>query len=120
HRHDLPGPRDPVRDRCFRTRARQLGQHWGLIGPPRIDSYAVWSLVCAAIGLCCGLGIVLGPVAYLLGRWSQERIVTSGGALKGTGLARAGRVAGLVVTVTWALVLAYYVFQIGNGVLNAS
>jgi len=37
-----------------------------------------------------------------------------------TAVPGAGRLAGLVVTVTWALVLAYYVFQIGSGVLNAS
>ena len=70
------------------------------------------SQFCAAIGLCCGLGIVLGPVGYLLGRWSAERIATSGGALRGAGLATAGRISGIVVTVIWALVLAFYIVQI--------
>jgi hypothetical protein len=77
-------------------------------------------LVCAAIGLCCGLGIVLGPVAYLLGRWSAERIRSSGGALRGAGLATAGRISGIVVTVIWGLVWAFYVVRIVMGVVSAA
>jgi hypothetical protein len=77
-------------------------------------------LVCATIGLCCGLGIVLGPVAYLLGRWSAERISASGGALRGAGLATAGRVSGIVVTVIWGLVWAFYVVRIVMGVASST
>jgi hypothetical protein len=62
---------------------------------------------------------VLGPVAYLLGRWSAERIAASGGALKGAGLATAGRISGIVVTVIWGLVLAFYVVEIVIKVLTS-
>jgi len=61
---------------------------------------------------------VLGPVAYLLGRWSAERIAASGGALSGAGLARAGRISGVIVTVIWGLVLAFYIVEIVIGVLT--
>jgi hypothetical protein len=63
---------------------------------------------------------VLGPVAYLLGRWSGERIAGSGGALSGAGLATTGRVAGIVVTVIWGLVWAFYVVRIVMGVVTSS
>lgn len=62
---------------------------------------------------------MLGPVAYLLGRWSGERIATSGGALTGAGLATAGRISGIVVTVIWGLFLAFYVVQIAMGVITS-
>ena len=61
---------------------------------------------------------MLGPVAYLLGRWSQERIATSAGALSGNRLATFGRISGVVVTAIWLLVLAFYVVQIVIGVLT--
>jgi hypothetical protein len=74
--------------------------------------------VCAAAGLFCGLGIILGPVGYLLGRWSAERIAASSGSLKGAGVARAGRITSIFVTVVWAGIVAYYIVQIVRGVLT--
>jgi hypothetical protein len=76
-----------------------------------IDGYAKASLICALFGLLPTCGIVLGPVAVVLGSASLNRIRASGGLVGGSGLATAGRIIGGAVTVFWLLVVVlYYVF----------
>jgi hypothetical protein len=87
--------------------------------PPR-DTFAVWSAVCAGLGLsiCCGLGVILGPTALVLGRISLARIRASGGVIRGAGLARFGLIAGAVLSGIWATILVYYVVVIVLGVTS--
>lgn len=56
---------------------------------------AVGALVCSLVGLLC-FGIVLEPVAIVLGVVARRRIRESHGALKGDGLALAGIVIGVI------------------------
>ena len=91
--------------------------------PPRItasgstDGRAVASLITAIAGIVLGLpvgipGMVLGTVAYFLGRSSVSRIDSSQGRLGGRGVAVAGWVFGVVsmaigsvVTLVWVVVV---------------
>jgi hypothetical protein len=75
--------------------------------PKRTEGMAVGSLVCAIVGLLC-LGIVLEPVAIVLGIVARRRIQASNDTLKGEGLAIAGiviGVAGLVLAVIGIIIL---------------
>jgi hypothetical protein len=56
----------------------------------------------------------------MLGRWSDDRIAGSGGALRGSGLALAGKLGGIFVTVIWGVALAFYVVRIVIGVVTSS
>jgi len=74
---------------------------------PRTDGLAIASLICGIVGIVCFvicLGVVLGPVAAIMGYISRQRIVSSGGTLAGGGLALAGLILGVVafaVSVIW-------------------
>jgi hypothetical protein len=65
---------------------------------------AIGSLVCAVVGLFI-CGILLEPIAIVLGFVARNRIRESNGALKGEGLALAGIIVGIV-----GLVLAVVFF----------
>jgi hypothetical protein len=62
---------------------------------PKRDGGAIGALVCGIISITCAgfLGIILGPVALILGSISRRRIRDSQGRLSGEGMA------------TWAIVL---------------
>ena len=81
------------------------------------DGRAIGSLITAIAGILLGLpagipGMVLGTIAYFLGKSSVSRIDSSQGALGGRGVAVAGWVFGVVamaigsvVTLIWIVVL---------------
>jgi hypothetical protein len=69
-----------------------------------MEGMAIGSLVCAIVGLLV-CGVVLEPVAIVLGFVARNRIRQSNGMLKGEGLALAGIVVGIV-----GFVLAVIVF----------
>jgi hypothetical protein len=76
----------------------------GVAGPPN-DSQATLSLVLGIIGvLCCA---ILGPVALFIGNSSRRRIMASGGALGGYGMATAGFVLGIIGTVFLGIGVIY-------------
>ncbi|MGA8923061.1 MAG: hypothetical protein WB682_07935 [Candidatus Dormiibacterota bacterium] len=67
------------------------------------------ALLAAIMGLLLGLplgipGLVLGPLAYFLGKAAVGRIDSSQGALSGRGAAAAGWVLGVVATAIGAAV----------------
>jgi hypothetical protein len=66
---------------------------------PRTDGLAIASLVVGIISIPCSfacLGIILGPVAAIMGFISRQRVSASGGAIGGGGMALAGLILGLV------------------------
>jgi hypothetical protein len=75
----------------------------------RTDGLAIGSLIVGILGLVCSvvcLGVLLGPVAAIMGFMSRQRITASGGALSGGGLAIAGLVLGIlafVISAGWLL-----------------
>jgi hypothetical protein len=91
--------------------------------PPRVkaagstDGRGIASLITAIAGIVLGLpmgipGMILGTIAYFLGRSAVSRIDSSLGALGGRSAAVAGWVLGVVamaigsaVTLTWIVVL---------------
>lgn len=76
-------------------------QGWGqgpVWAPAKNDGMAIGALVCAIAGLLL-CGIVVEPVAIVLGVISRRRIRESNGTLKGDGLAIAAIVLGIVGTV---------------------
>ena len=91
--------------------------------PPRVkapgstDGRAIGSLITAIVGIVLGIptgipGMVLGTIAYFLGKSSVSRIDSSQGALGGRGVAVSGWVFGVVamaigsvVTLVWLVVV---------------
>ncbi len=74
---------------------------------PGTNGLAIASLVCSVVGLCCGVGSIIGIV---LGFIARSQIRTSGQA--GDGLALAGIIVGFVTLIL--SVGAYFVFN-ANG-----
>lgn len=77
------------------------GSPYGAPPPARASSAkAVWSLVCGIIGLLC-FGIILGPVAIILGRQAQREGQPGG-------MAKAGEILGYVdiaLFVLWVIIV---------------
>ncbi len=73
----------------------------------------------ASIPILCGLGLVVSPVAWFLGRSSLRTIRSSGGRFGGEGQAKAGYIMGVVGTVLLVLgivaLVAFIVFAINAG-----
>ena len=77
---------------------------------------AVASLVLGVCGIAC---CFLGPISLLLGNSALGRIRASGGALGGEGMARAGRILGIVGTVILVLGVAVASIEIVIGIGTA-
>ena len=91
-------------------------QGWGQgtpWAPARNDGMAIGAMVCGIVSITCAgfLGIVLGPVALVLGIRSRRRIGGSSGTLKGEGMALTGIVLGAIGVVAS---IAYLVFLVRN------
>ncbi len=89
------------------------GTSGGYAGPPETDAQATVSLVIGIVGLvtgwlCC-ITFLVSPVAIYLGYASKKRIAESGGRLKGTGMATAGFVLGIIGTVLGISVIVLFV-----------
>lgn len=73
---------------------------------PQTSTLAIASLACgiASFFVC---GIVLGPVAIVLGAKAKKEINNSNppGSLQGSGMARAGLICGIISTVLWVIVV---------------
>jgi hypothetical protein len=75
----------------------------------RTDGLAIASLICGVVGTACFficLGVLLGPIAAIMGFISRQRVASSGGTLGGGGIATAGLILGIVgfvVSVIWFL-----------------
>ncbi|CAM8630101.1 Domain of unknown function DUF4190 [Acidimicrobiia bacterium] len=80
---------------------------------PKTDGLAIASLVVGIISLSCAgyLGIVLGPMALIFASKARTRIERSGGWTKGTGLATAGIVLGVIGTI---VSIVYLIFVLQN------
>ncbi len=81
---------------------------------PRTDGRAIASLVCGIAGILLVLAgvpaLILGPIAYFMGRSAQRRVEESKGTLGGHGAALAGWLIGVIATALGAVVtLAWFV-----------
>ena len=68
-----------------------------------VDGKATAAMALAIVGIVFGLpfglpGMVLGPIAYFMGRSAQARIDASGATIGGRGQAQAGWILGAVAT----------------------
>jgi Domain of unknown function (DUF4190) len=67
-------------------------------GPPQTHGKATAAMVCGIVGiLLCG--VILGPIAIVLGTQAKNEIRASGGRLTGEGMATAGIVCGIIAIV---------------------
>ncbi len=86
--------------------------------PQRTDGLAIGALVLGILSIPCSLaclGLILGPIAAILGFISRQRIATSGGAVGGGTLAVAGLalgILGFLASVGW------FFFIVVSGALN--
>jgi Domain of unknown function (DUF4190) len=79
------------------------GYDYGSGGGPAVTAgKATGALVCGIIGLFA-CGVILGPVAIYLGTTAKREIEGSGGRLKGTGMATAGIVLGIIAVVVFVI-----------------
>jgi hypothetical protein len=74
---------------------------------------ALASFALAILGLVLGLptgvfGLILGPIAYFLGKSAVSRIDASNGALGGRSLAMTGWIIGVVATAVGAIVTLFW------------
>ncbi|MGH3383431.1 MAG: DUF4190 domain-containing protein [Nocardioidaceae bacterium] len=90
--------------------------------PPRNDTKAIVSLVLGIVAvpaLClCGSSLLFGIAAIITGQMSKKSIDSSGGALTGRGMAVAGFVLGIVMTVITVLVVAFYAVLFATGQID--
>lgn len=68
--------------------------------PQGNSTKAVWSLVCGIVGLFC-CGIILGPVAIVLGRQAQQEG-------RPGGMAKAGEILGYVAVALFVIGIIVY------------
>lgn len=81
-------------------------------GAPQTNSKARTSMILGIVGLViCG---ILGPVAIILSRMGSKEIAASGGRQKGSGLAQAGLILGIVTTVLWVVGLVLRLAAVAN------
>lgn len=88
--------------------------------PPSIrrrDAITTWSGVAGGVGILLALatglgGLILGPIAYFLGKAAVKRIDESKGELTGRGAAATGWVLGLIATIVGALVSLFWIVVI--------
>ena len=79
---------------------------------PRTDGLAIASLIIGIVSLVCAwlcLGVILGPIAAVMGFISRQRTATSGGAVGGGTLALVGMILGILgflASSGWILFLA--------------
>jgi hypothetical protein len=71
---------------------------------PRTDGLAIASLIVGILSLLC-CGVILGPVAAIMGFISRNRIAQSGGAVTGGGMAMAGLILGVIGFLLWIVIL---------------
>jgi hypothetical protein len=76
-----------------------------------MDWMAIWSLATGIVGIFCCIGI-LGFVAFYLGNASVRGIKESNGSLRGEGVAKAGRILGVVGIVELAIAIGFLVYQV--------
>lgn len=90
--------------------APQIGQYYSnqqgySVSGPENDPFAITALVCGIVGC----GFVTSIIAIVFGFLAKSRIKKSNGSLKGSGMATAGIVLGILWIV---LTIAYYVVMI--------
>jgi len=77
------------------------GTPYGAPPPQQNSTKGVWALICGILGLLC-FGIILGPVAIILGRRAQQEG-------RPGGVARAGEILGYVDVALFVLGLIIFV-----------
>ena len=79
-----------------------FGMPGAYAGVPTRNNNALVSLICGIVAFFC-FGIILGPIAIVMGRKAQAEIAASGGQQAGEGMAKAGVILGIVACVLWAI-----------------
>ncbi len=75
---------------------------YGYTQQPRTNGKAMWAMIVGIVSiLFCYLGVLIGPVAIVLGVLGKKDIKNSNGAETGEGMATAGLVTGIIGTVIW-------------------
>lgn len=77
-------------------------------GPPPNHPRAVPALVLGILGLVL-CGIFAAVPAYILGAKAEKEIAASGGAYGGAGLAKAGKILGLIGIVLTVLAVIFWI-----------
>lgn len=89
---------------------------------PQNDGMAVASLVLGILSIVgvvfCFTGLVLGPIAIVLGSMSRKRINESRGQLTGAGMASAGLITGIIGTAIGVLILALFIVGASSAHFN--
>ncbi len=92
---------------------------------PALDNRSAIALVLAVLGLVLGLplgvpGLVLGPIAYFMGKSALTRIGASAGALDGRNFAMTAWILGIVATAAGAVVSLVWLVVILNSASGAT
>ena len=80
---------------------------------PQANLSMILGIVGLVVGFLCGLGFLVSPFAWSLGRRADKEIQASHGRLGGEGAAKAGVITGIIGTVLLALgVLVLVIFAV--------
>lgn len=79
----------------------------------RTDGLAIASLIIGILSLLC-CGVILGPVAVIMGFISRGRITSSGGTVGGGGMAMGGLILGVVGFLLWVVVVIVYAISVSK------
>ena len=85
----------------------------------RTDGLAIASLIIGIVSLVCSflcLGLILGPIAAIMGFISRQRISSSGGALGGGTMS----VIGLILGIVGFIASVGFFFLYVTGAINSS
>lgn len=89
----------------------------GFGSPAQTNGLAITSLVLGILGLlgnCFCFGGILSPVALVLGRAGMKKSDSSGGQVGQRGLAKAGFILGIIGTIIFAILIAWFVLALAT------
>jgi Domain of unknown function (DUF4190) len=90
-----------------------VGQNTPFQAPPisgqgQNQTMAIVSLVLGILSICCYIGWITGPIAFILGRMHRKNVQENPNEFGGDGLALAGMIVGGILGGLWIVVVAVY------------
>lgn len=86
----------------------------GPVDHPQASTVLVLGILSLVLGLACGVGAIMGPIAWVMGNKVIQEIDANPTAYTNRGNAQAGRVCGIIATVLLACGLIYIAVAVAN------
>ncbi len=95
---------------------------WGTAGTehPQGTTILVLGIMSLVLTSVCGIGMLLGPVAWIMGNSALKEIDANPGAYSNRGNVQGGRICGIIATVLLILAVAFFAFFIVIAAVGSS